>query len=108
MYNWITLNCESDFTKMTFEKTKFEYLVDRTIRIQNTTSCMVKSGSRITFKNCNDSADRWIFDVNTNQIIAEKYIQCIAAGRMPSTIEFTIDIKTCDKKTNRKSGSSST
>ena len=24
MYNWITLNRESDFTKMTFEKTKFE------------------------------------------------------------------------------------
>jgi hypothetical protein len=51
---------------MTLEKTKFEYLVDRTIRIQNTTSCMVKSGSRITFKNCKDSADRWIFDVITN------------------------------------------
>jgi hypothetical protein len=97
MYNWITLNRESNFTKMTFEKTKFEYLVDRTIRIQNTTSCMVKSGSRITFKNCNDSVDRWIFDVNTNQIIAEKYIQCIAAGRLPSNIEFTIDIKTCDR-----------
>jgi hypothetical protein len=97
MYNWITLNRESDFNKITFEKTKFDYLVDRTIRIKNTTSCMVKSGSRITFKNCNDSTDRWIFDVNTNQIIAEKYIQCIAAGRMPSNIEFTIDIKTCDR-----------
>jgi hypothetical protein len=58
---------------------------------------MVKSGSRITFKNCNDSTDRWIFDVNNNQIIAEKYIQCIAAGRMPSSLEFTIDIKTCDR-----------
>jgi hypothetical protein len=32
MYNWITLNRESDFTKMTFEKTRFEYLVDRTQR----------------------------------------------------------------------------
>ncbi len=97
MYNWITLNRESDFKKWTVEKTKFEYLVDRTKRIQNTTSCMVKSESRIKFKNCNDSADRWIFDVNTNQIIAEKYIQCIAAGRLPSTTEFTIDIKTCDR-----------
>jgi hypothetical protein len=35
--------------------------------------------------------------VNTNQIITEKYIQCIAAGGIPLTIEFTIDIKTCDK-----------
>jgi hypothetical protein len=58
---------------------------------------MVKSGTRITFKNCNDNTDRWIFDVNTNQIIAEKYIQCITAGRIPSTSEFTIDIKTCDR-----------
>ena len=97
MYDWITLHRESGFNRKTFEKTKFEYLVDRTIRIQNTTSCMVKSGTRITFKNCNDTTDRWIFDVNTNQIIAEKYIQCITAGRMPSTIEFTIDIKSCDR-----------
>ena len=42
-YNWITLHRESNFNKMTFEKTNFEYLVDRTIRIQNTTSCLVKS-----------------------------------------------------------------
>jgi hypothetical protein len=66
-YNWITLNRESDFTKMTFEKTKFEYLVDGTIRVQNTTSCMVRSGPKITFKNCLDSTDHWIFDENTNQ-----------------------------------------
>ncbi len=96
-YNWITLNRGSEFTKTTFEKTNFEYLVDRTIRIQNTTSCMVKMGSRITFKSCNDGTDRWILDVLTNQIIEEKNIQCIAAGRVPSNIEFTIDIKTCNK-----------
>jgi hypothetical protein len=100
LYNWITLNRESDLNKWTMKKTEFEYLVDRTIRIQNTTSCMVKSESRITFKNCSDSADRWIFDVNTNQIIAEKYIHaymCIAARRTSSTTEFTIDIQTCDR-----------
>jgi hypothetical protein len=79
-YNWITLNRESVLKKMTLETTKFEYLVDRTIRVQNTTSCMVRSGSRITFRNCLDSTDRWIFDENTNQIIAEQYIQCLAAG----------------------------
>ena len=97
MYNWITLNHESDFTKMTFEKTKFEYLVDRTIRVQNTTSCMVRSGSRITFRNCLNSTDRWIFDENTNQIIAEEYIQCLAAGQISMTSDFTLKIEACDR-----------
>ena len=61
-YNWITLNREKDFKRTTLEKTKFEYLVDRTIRIQNTTSCMTKTivntAVRVTFRNCLDSADR--------------------------------------------------
>ena len=42
-YNWITLNREKDFKGTTLENTKFEYLVDGTIRIQNTTSCMTKT-----------------------------------------------------------------
>ena len=82
---------------MTFEKTKFEYLVDRTIRVQNTTSCMVRSGSRITFRNCLNSTDRWIFDENTNQIIAEEYIQCLAAGQISMTSDFTLKIEACDR-----------
>ena len=85
---------------MTFEKTKFEYLVDRTIRVQNTTSCMVRSGSRITFRNCLNSTDRWIFDENTNQIIAEEYIQCLAAGRISMTSDFTLKIEACDRNNN--------
>jgi hypothetical protein len=58
---------------------------------------MVRSGSRITFKNCLDSTDRWIFDENTNQIIAEQYIQCLAAGRIPMTSDFTLKIEACDR-----------
>ena len=61
-YNLITLNREKDFKRTTLEKTKFEYLVDPTIRIQNTTSCMMKTmvntEPRITFRNCLDSTDR--------------------------------------------------
>ena len=98
-YNWITLNRESVFKK-TSETTKFEYLVDRTIRVQNTTSCMAKSGTRITFRNCLDSTDRWIFDENINQIIAEQSIQCLAAGRIPMKSDFTLKIEACDRNNN--------
>ena len=100
-YNWITLNREKDFKGTTLENTKFEYLVDGTIRIQNTTSCMTKTivntAVKVTFRNCLDSADRWIFDENTNQITAENDIQCLAARRVPMTIDFTLEIQACDR-----------
>jgi hypothetical protein len=100
-YNWITLNRENDFKRTALEATKFEYLVDRTIRIQNTTSCMTKTITntvlRVTFKNCLDSTDRWIFDENTNQITAENDIQCLAAGRVTMSTGFTLELKDCDR-----------
>jgi hypothetical protein len=71
--NWIDLRNESDF-KINERKTTFEYLVDYTIRLKDTTSCMVagKSISEITFSPCFKETDCWIFDENTNQIISEK------------------------------------
>jgi hypothetical protein len=78
-YDWMDLYRKPTLKKKESEETKFEYLVDRTIRIQNTSSCMVREGSKITFRNCQEQSDRWIFDENTKQIISEEDVQCLSA-----------------------------
>jgi hypothetical protein len=75
--DWIDLHNESEFrSNEKLRKTAFEHLEDHTIRLKDTTSCMVvgKTTSEITFSTCFEDIDRWIYDERSNQIISDKYM----------------------------------
>ncbi len=82
-HNYIVLRTESDFTKdVELRKTEFEHLIDHTIRLKDTTSCMAVDATNtitflppnaIAFTPCFEDIERWIYNEGTNQIISETH-----------------------------------
>ena len=95
--NYIVLRTESDFANdVESRKTEFEHLIDHTIRLKDTTSCIeVDHTNAIRTTPCFEDIDRWIYDEGTNQIISNKYMQCITAKHVPLANTFYLDLQQC-------------
>ena len=98
LYNQINLN------DVLPEESKFEYLVDNTIRIQQTESCLTAvNNSFIHFSECEEDPQQWIVDLETNQIISVETTLCLTAIDLLGKSEMTLILLQCDKEfpTNR-------
>jgi hypothetical protein len=96
--DWIDLHNETELQNNgKTKKTAFEHLVDHTIRLKDTTSCMVvgKTTSEITFKPCSKDTERWIVDESTNQIISDRHMQYLTAVPIPLLGEFVLNLQNC-------------
>jgi hypothetical protein len=103
--NYIVLRTESDFTNnVELQKTEFEHLIDHTIRLKDTTSCMAVDATNtvtflppnaMAFTPCFEDIERWIYNEGTNQIISEKYMQCLTAKHVPITSSFYLGLQQC-------------
>ena len=85
-------------------KTEFEHHIDHTIRLKDTTSCMAVDATNtntflppnaIAFTPCFEDIERWIYNEGTNQIISEKYMQCLTAKHVPVTSSFYLGLQQC-------------
>jgi hypothetical protein len=104
--NYIVLRTESDFTKNTeIRKTEFQNLIDDTIRLKDTTSCMAVDTTNtntflppnaMTFTSCFEDIERWIYNKGTNQIISNKHMQCLTARHVPITRTFYLVLRHCE------------
>ncbi len=96
--NYIFLRTESDFTNDDeSRKTEFEHLIDHTIRLKDTTSCIVvDTTNAIASAPCFEDIDRWIYNEGTNQIISNKHMQCITAKQVPLANTFYLDLRQCE------------
>ena len=97
--NYITLRTKSDFTNdVESQKTEFEHLIDHTIRLKDTTSCVVvDTTNAITFVACSEDIDRWIYDEGNNQIISNKHMQCITTKHVSKSSDFYLALQNCEK-----------
>ena len=95
--DWIFLRTESDFTSYGgLRKTEFEHLIDHTIRLKDTTSCMVvDTTNAVAFTPCFEDIDRWIYNEGTNQIISDKHMQCLTAIHVPVASTFYLALQQC-------------
>ena len=77
--DWIMIRTESEFQSHdNLRKTEFKYLIDRTIRLNGTTTCMVvETTNAITFTLCFEDVERCFYDEDTNQIISGDHLQCL-------------------------------
>jgi hypothetical protein len=49
----------------------------------------------IAFTPCFEDIERWIYNEGTNQIISEKYMQCLTAKHVPVTSSFYLGLQQC-------------
>ena len=69
----------------------FEYLIDNTIRTNNTRLCLTADSTNIiTIRNCSTNTSSWVFDHGNHQIIETRLLLCLTA------VSTTLLLQPCD------------
>ena len=80
------------------EERNFEYLVDNSIRIQQTEHCLTAANnSYVYFQDCQENPQQWIFDLDTNQIISVEAGSCLTALDLLEKSEMILILLPCTK-----------
>ncbi|XP_045023163.1 uncharacterized protein LOC123466389 [Daphnia magna] len=79
--------------------TKFEYIVDHTIRLINTNICIVANeNSQIMAENCTENTSRWILDLTNYQWISLETGLCITLHDEEEGRVRLATLKTCSRQ----------
>ncbi|KAI9558386.1 hypothetical protein GHT06_015162 [Daphnia sinensis] len=97
----VTVHNQYDIEEKLPNGTDFEYLVDQTIRIRNTSTCItITETNNIIPEPCSENTSRWVFDTINYQLISMEKHLCITLKDEDEGSNQSLILRKCSRPEN--------